>query len=170
MNDFKYYMVLSGRVSDVIKEAEKLNADFVAAAAQACTVFGAKKYVLQGDRVVGFVFAGDAPEGFRVGDEGYSYPNRKTKAGRALYDQLQAMPLLVTTLGFSQMLESRVADCGWLEFREKRVLFTRFEAYGDSRIIIRPAGCHGEPPDCEQIKASQYWRIREMHEQEGGPA
>lgn len=160
-NDRRFYRVGDGPVMDVIREAERGHKAFLETLELLAKEFGGDAWVIGSRWFAGIAFHGHVPAGWRKPkSKEYSVPDKRVKAGRDLDARFRKLPQGVDGRSFSSMLHC--AGLGdFMHWGGGFVRWTTFERFGDTTILSVPAQCNVEPPNCTELKMSEYWAIRE---------
>lgn len=170
-NDRVYFLVNGGPALDAVRKWQADNKAALDAWKAWQHSIGASA-LYAGRQPTGAVFLnGEKPAGWRVNSNKklpreVLVPNQMTPEGKALAKSMKELPPRLGAFEFSRMLGE-----GFDVLRSGgRWLASLFEEIGDKVIVAIPAkdgGTVNEPPgDCVRLKMSEYWAIREAHEEE----
>jgi hypothetical protein len=114
--------------------------------------------VLMGHRrLIGLVFPGAVPEGWR-GESNWAVPAARTRLGREIKKELEALPVGIGSWSFSDLLGP-----AYTAYSGNQVLWTAFVRYGDKVILSIPSSCGIFPEGCTELRISEKWKIVEEH-------
>lgn len=156
-----YWLVREGgSTAAVIADARKQMRDFNAAVNGLQKEIGASAILTYGHlRFAAAQFPGDPPTGWRKCSEGYT-PDKRSKTGRAIQKRIDSIPGGVDAWELSSML-SKALGGDYTHWGNDVVSLSSFETWDEKSILSIPEKCSVTPPDCERLKMSEYWAIRE---------
>lgn len=116
----------------------------------------------------GLIFDGDPPEGWFpavVFPSNVCVPNRRTKLGREIAENLSSLPRKLS----GRDLAARLGGGEALLRAAGKLMWPGFEKIGNAYVLSMPIdedGSHcAPPPDCTQLKMSEYWALKEAVEE-----
>jgi hypothetical protein len=155
--DRSYFRVTPGGRSDqVITEFIQEHQNAQKQWNEFCSKYGAKQ-AYAGDRLEGLKFSNsEQPKGW-ISPKSLPHmcfkPARK-KPSMEAYNEMKALPVKPGLMQFTQSLGCEPYFSG------RSLTFATFEQVGEVRIISMHIKSEHEPPDSNEIKASEYWKLK----------
>jgi len=114
------------------------------------------------------------PTGFhhlKKDPEGIYRPDARTKAGKAIQDRFDSMRM-PGAFEFNTKLGADIIYTGARTARGTPITFVGFETFGDVVVLKVPRNSDDKPgwvppSDCQQMKQSEYWALKEAKEKGG---
>lgn len=106
------------------------------------------------------------PEGWRYGSglaADLFVPNKRSKAGKALAEEIAALPQGIDGLQFTGRLEQETGQT-FTHWAGNTFAWSGFEVYGDKVILGVPVACKDVPSGCTELKMSEFHKIYEDFE------
>lgn len=164
----KYYLVEGGRVLKAIETFCKELREGVDRRAAFQAEYKADGIYANSYSVLGLEFIKrKPPDGWRVLKKASAstyYPNRRTKAGRAIYDKMENLSL-PTVERFSKL--SGIGFWPIIYCGKPFLAFPSFEVIGDKFVLEITIGDKKPekpliiPAGCLEIPTSEYWKLKE---------
>jgi len=156
--DTTYFLIApESPVMLVVHEFEEKQRQFGEAIIGIRDKYGAKEVHAYGRRsFAGLKFDGNIPKGWRQRKDGISVPDTRTKAGKEVREEVNAIPR-----GFDPWSFSSALGEAFLHFGDGKVYFSTVGQFGDKYVLCVPAPCKVQPEGCTELKTSEYWQIRE---------
>lgn len=130
---------------------------------------GAVAIYRRGEWVEAARFSGPPPAGWKANADRTASPNKRTKAGRALAAQMDALRLPSARALTDDLIGDMV--CVGMQGFAYRMRGVDLHQFGDEIVIEVPAGrphpfsdVTHDPPDAIPMKASEYWQRKEARD------
>lgn len=122
--------------------------------------YKAKDVVIGTDsgRLWGLTFEGQAPEGWRFNKANYYVPSLRTKRGKEIKAEIEALPKAVSGLGFSDRL-SKEFGVDFTFFGGSTMSWATYGHVGDKLLLSIPVEIKFVPEGCTELKVSEYQQI-----------
>lgn len=164
----RYYRVNEGPVMDVINSACGIQKEFADVVRALRAEFGADVWVSNNSRFIGLSFPGDLPAGWRKSKQ-YAVPDKRVKAGRELDKRFRALPRGMDAVRFTGLISGALGE-PYDHYDNHVIGWTIYQKFGDTWILSVPAGCKVTPPNCDELKMSEYWALKESVSDSTGEA
>lgn len=167
----KYFLVKGGVALEAIKGYQDRVQAFYDHGKAVATKYGATNWCYRGSFVTGLKFAGDPPKGWIVYQdpdlEGFWKPTKRGKAGKEAVELFQSVTR-PHAIEFAGLLHGHPTDYEPDSSGRLLIRYPTYRQFGETFILLLPIAGDGstmDPPEgCEEIKASEYWQIKEAHE------
>ena len=125
---------------------------------------GAKYVVGKGVNPVGATFEGVVPgKGWRWSEkERFFMPNRSSKEGRKLIEELDAIPKVCNGLGFSERL-SEATGQEFLEYQDTQIRWAGYGVFGDIVLLTTPVAVTVD--GLTEITKTEFQEIFDEHQE-----
>ena len=167
--DRVYYLVAdSCPLMPKIRAAVDQELAYREAASAFARSFGTERWMKNGGQLLGLIFDGPAPAGWRQSRD-YWVPDQRTKEGRSIKRQIDKLPHGFDAWTFS-------ADLGedFLIYDGNSIHFSGIGKFGEQIILtvpVKPGTSRATPEGCTELKMSEYWALREASDhKEAQPA
>ncbi len=122
---------------------------------------GSAMYVSQPASFAGLAFEGDIPKGWRQDlHHPFCVPNLRTNAGKLVQAEIDLFPKGIDGLGFAYDLGEELGSPeAYVHFGGNVMAWAHYGVYGDTTVLAVPVCCKVVPPDCTELKISEFQKL-----------